>query len=206
MRCRCWAGGCPWTPGNIKSTPTRSSARQRTRSSRRLCGTRARRGKLEFLRMRVCVACWLSSFVDDVVRVHESCSRRRSPRLPSWQILSSRPIAAREGGHLSAHDRGDMISGDVIGLVVRGRIWRISCVHVLMQLALYASVRGLSWHTHNQHNEHICANFCMRGGAGVLYYYLVGEGRRVGAARSSAANHVHGRSSRGASPGLGRRC
>ena len=42
MRCRCWAGGCPWTPGNIKSTPTRSSARQRTRSSRRPCRTRAR--------------------------------------------------------------------------------------------------------------------------------------------------------------------
>ena len=54
MRCRCWTGGCPWTPGNIKSTPTRSSARQRTRSSRRPCGTRARRGKLEFLCMRVC--------------------------------------------------------------------------------------------------------------------------------------------------------
>ena len=53
MRCRCWAGGCPWTPGNIKSTPTRSSARQRTRSSRRPCRTRARRGKLEFL----CVLC-----------------------------------------------------------------------------------------------------------------------------------------------------
>ena len=47
MRCRCWTGGCPWTPGNIKSTPTRSSARQRTRSSRRPCRTRARRGKLE---------------------------------------------------------------------------------------------------------------------------------------------------------------
>jgi len=30
---RCWTGECPWTPGNIKSTPTRSSARQRTRSS-----------------------------------------------------------------------------------------------------------------------------------------------------------------------------
>ena len=42
MRCRCWTGGCPWTPGNIKSTPTRSSARQRTRSSRRPCRTRAR--------------------------------------------------------------------------------------------------------------------------------------------------------------------
>jgi len=47
MRCRCWTGGCPWTPGNIKSTPTRSSARQRTRSSRRPCRTRARRGKLD---------------------------------------------------------------------------------------------------------------------------------------------------------------
>ena len=44
MRCRCWTGGCPWTPGNIKSTPTRSSARQRTRSSRRPCRTRTRRG------------------------------------------------------------------------------------------------------------------------------------------------------------------
>ena len=49
MRCRCWTGGCPRTPGNIKSTPTRSSARQWTRSSRRPCRTRARRGKLEFL-------------------------------------------------------------------------------------------------------------------------------------------------------------
>ena len=47
MRCRCWTGECPWTPGNIKSTPTRSSARQRTRSSRRPCRTRARRGKLD---------------------------------------------------------------------------------------------------------------------------------------------------------------
>ena len=45
--CRCWTGGCPWTPGNIKSTPTRSSARLRTRFSRRPCRTRARRGKLE---------------------------------------------------------------------------------------------------------------------------------------------------------------
>ena len=166
MRCRCWAGGCPWMPGNMKSTPTRSSARQRTRSSRRPCRTRARRGKL-------CVACSPSSFVDDDRRssLHEACWRSRSPRLPSWQILSSRPIAAREGGHLSAHDRGDMISGchRTCCEVCCGRGWRACmhhCVHVLMQLALYASVRGLSWHTHNQDNEDTCANFCMRGAGG----------------------------------------
>ena len=33
--CRCWAGGCPWGEGIISRTPTRSSARQRTRSRRR---------------------------------------------------------------------------------------------------------------------------------------------------------------------------
>ena len=35
MRCRCWTGGCPWGEGIINRTPTRSSARQRTRSTRR---------------------------------------------------------------------------------------------------------------------------------------------------------------------------
>ena len=37
MRCRRWTGGSPWRPGNIKPTPTSSSAWQRTRSSRRPC-------------------------------------------------------------------------------------------------------------------------------------------------------------------------